>query len=115
MTDLGPASLAFLLAFRPPSHPKCSRNGVSSLAPAGNNPAAEATIGSIGLVPDHSIMKPTKARRQKSANVAILVADGFEQVELTGPRSALDREGFVTHVVSPNRFMGAMKEVTATA
>lgn len=33
--------------------------------------------------------------------VAILVADGFEQVELDGPRQALDRAGARTQVVSP--------------
>jgi len=33
--------------------------------------------------------------------VAILVADGFEQVELTEPRKALDDAGAETHVVSP--------------
>ena len=33
--------------------------------------------------------------------VAILVTDGFEQVELTGPREALDQAGAKTQVVSP--------------
>ncbi|MDI1242856.1 MAG: type 1 glutamine amidotransferase [bacterium] len=33
--------------------------------------------------------------------VAILVADGFEQQELTDPRSALDEAGAVTQIVSP--------------
>jgi protease I len=33
--------------------------------------------------------------------VAILVADGFEQVELTGPRKALDDAGARTQIVSP--------------
>jgi protease I len=33
--------------------------------------------------------------------VAILVADGFEQVELTGPRQALHEAGAETRVVSP--------------
>lgn len=33
--------------------------------------------------------------------VAILVADGFEQVELTGPRKALDAAGATTHLISP--------------
>jgi protease I len=33
--------------------------------------------------------------------VAILVADGFEQVELTDPRKALDEAGAVTEIVSP--------------
>jgi protease I len=34
-------------------------------------------------------------------HVAILVADGFEQVELDQPRAALDRAGAKTRVVSP--------------
>jgi protease I len=32
--------------------------------------------------------------------VAILVTDGFEQVEFTGPRDALERQGAITQVVS---------------
>jgi protease I len=35
-------------------------------------------------------------------NVALLVADGFEQVELDGPRTALEKAGFTTHIISPN-------------
>jgi protease I len=41
--------------------------------------------------------KPTKNLR-----VAILVTDGFEQVELTKPRAALEKGGFDTDIVSPN-------------
>jgi protease I len=37
----------------------------------------------------------------KDMNVAILVADGFEQVELTEPRKALKEAGAQTAVVSP--------------
>ena len=33
--------------------------------------------------------------------VAILVADGFEQVELTEPKQALEKAGAVTQIVSP--------------
>jgi len=33
--------------------------------------------------------------------VAILVADGFEQVELDQPRAALDQAGAKTQIVSP--------------
>lgn len=36
----------------------------------------------------------------KDKRVAILVADGFEQVELTEPRKALDQAGARTHIVS---------------
>lgn len=41
-------------------------------------------------------------KKETRKRVAILVADGFEQVELTGPRSALTRKGFATDIVSPN-------------
>ena len=37
----------------------------------------------------------------KGLNVAILVTDGFEQVELTEPRRALDEAGAKTQIVSP--------------
>jgi protease I len=33
--------------------------------------------------------------------VAILVTDGFEQVEMTEPRKALDQAGAKTSIVSP--------------
>ena len=33
--------------------------------------------------------------------MAILVTDGFEQVELTDPRKALDEAGATTKIVSP--------------
>ena len=39
----------------------------------------------------------------KTKRVAILVTDGFEQVELTEPRKALERAGAETHIVSPAR------------
>jgi protease I len=37
----------------------------------------------------------------KGLKVAILVTDGLEKVELTGPREALDGAGAVTRIVSP--------------
>lgn len=37
----------------------------------------------------------------KGLNVAILVTDGFEEVELTEPRKALDAAGATTRIVSP--------------
>jgi protease I len=37
----------------------------------------------------------------KGCRVAILVTDGFEQVELLRPRQALDDAGAITTVVSP--------------
>lgn len=33
--------------------------------------------------------------------IAILLTDGFEQVEMTEPRKALEAEGFQTHLISP--------------
>ncbi len=38
----------------------------------------------------------------KGLKVAILIADGFEQVEMTKPRQALDDAGAKTSIVSPN-------------
>lgn len=35
--------------------------------------------------------------------VAILVANGFEQVELTKPKQALENEGATTHIISPEK------------
>ncbi|MFB9293176.1 type 1 glutamine amidotransferase domain-containing protein [Persicitalea jodogahamensis] len=35
--------------------------------------------------------------------IAILVTDGFEQVELTKPREMLDAQGATTHVISPQK------------
>ncbi len=43
-------------------------------------------------------MKPTLNGKK----VAILIADGFEQVEMTEPRKALQDAGAVTQIVSPN-------------
>ena len=41
------------------------------------------------------------ANKLEGITVAILVEDGFEQVELTGPRGALEQEGARTEIVSP--------------
>ncbi len=35
--------------------------------------------------------------------IAILVADGFEQVEMTCPRHMLSESGAITHIISPNK------------
>jgi protease I len=37
----------------------------------------------------------------KGKRIAILLTDGFEQVEMTEPRNALDQAGAETHLVSP--------------
>ncbi|MBO0860533.1 MAG: type 1 glutamine amidotransferase [Chloracidobacterium sp.] len=42
-------------------------------------------------------------QKLKGKNVAILVSDGFEQVELTEPKKALERSGAKAHIVSPNK------------
>lgn len=41
-------------------------------------------------------------KRLNGKKIAILTADGFEQVELLKPRQALDEQGATTHVVSPS-------------
>lgn len=43
-------------------------------------------------------MKPLEKKK-----VAILVENGFEQVELTSPRKALEEQGALTHIVSPQK------------
>jgi protease I len=40
-------------------------------------------------------------RKLNGKRIAILVADGFEQVELTGPQEALEAEGAEIEIVSP--------------
>jgi len=42
------------------------------------------------------------AKDLSNLKVAILVADGFEQQEMTEPRKALDEAGATTQIVSPN-------------
>ena len=44
----------------------------------------------------------------KGTRVAILVTDGFEQVELTAPREALESQGVVTQIISqkPGKVQG---------
>lgn len=42
------------------------------------------------------------AKRLEGRKVAILVENGFEQVELTEPRRALEEQGAETHVISPS-------------
>lgn len=39
----------------------------------------------------------------KGLKVAILVADGFEQVEMTEPKKALDQAGALTTIISPSK------------
>lgn len=38
----------------------------------------------------------------KDKKVAILVADGFEEVEFTEPKKALEKQAATVHVISPN-------------
>jgi len=37
----------------------------------------------------------------KGKKIAILVTDGFEQVEMTEPRAALEAEGALTTLIAP--------------
>lgn len=43
------------------------------------------------------------SKNLKNKKIAILVADGFEQVELTEPRQALEEAGALTEIVSPEK------------
>ena len=42
-------------------------------------------------------------KKLEGKKVAILVAEGFEQVELTEPKKALEQEGAQTAVISPEQ------------
>lgn len=48
-------------------------------------------------------MEQTSIDASIGMNIAILVTDGFEQVELTGPRAALDQAGALTKIISSKR------------
>jgi protease I len=39
--------------------------------------------------------------RLESKTIAILAADGFEQIELTSPKDTLEKEGATVHIISP--------------
>ncbi len=41
-------------------------------------------------------------KRLNGKKVAMLVADGFEQIELTSPKQALEDAGATAHIISPN-------------
>ncbi len=43
------------------------------------------------------------AEELKDRKVAILATDGFEEIELTSPRDAIQLAGGVTHIVSPKK------------
>lgn len=43
------------------------------------------------------------ANKLEGKKIAILVEEGFEQVELTKPKEALEQEGAETHIISPNK------------
>lgn len=45
-------------------------------------------------------MKTTEQHYLGGLNVAILLTDGFEQVELTGPKAALEESGVITRMLS---------------
>jgi protease I len=59
------------------------------------------------MVLDEAFVWPTKEAFMNSTlqgkRVAVLVADGFEQEELTRPREALDTAGAKSQIVSPGR------------
>jgi protease I len=42
--------------------------------------------------------------------IAILTETGFEEVELTGPKKALEEAGAIVHIVSPQQKVQAFKE-----
>lgn len=53
------------------------------------------------MVSSHTHWSSVMAANLKGKKVAILVMDGFEQIELTSPKEALEKAGAVTEIVSP--------------
>lgn len=41
------------------------------------------------------------ANKLENLSVAILTEDGFEEIELTSPKEALEQEGAIVHIISP--------------
>jgi protease I len=55
---------------------------------------------------DITMVSRTNGRNEQQLQgkkVAILVSDGFEQVEMTKPKAALEEAGAQTHIVSPSK------------
>lgn len=50
------------------------------------------------------------AEELKEKRIAILTADGFEEIELTSPRDTLQMAGATTHIVSPNKSVVRSKQ-----
>jgi protease I len=51
-------------------------------------------------IPIQSDEEDEMAELLNGKRVAILVTDGFEQIELTGPKEALEKEGVTAHIIS---------------
>jgi protease I len=51
----------------------------------------------------------------KNKRVAILVTDGFEQIELTSPREALEKAGATCVVIAPKRVDVQVSSITRRA
>jgi protease I len=49
----------------------------------------------------HQLKEASMAEQLKGKRVAALITDGFEQVELTGPKQALEQAGARVDIVSP--------------
>ncbi|HEX7010631.1 MAG TPA: DJ-1/PfpI family protein, partial [Phycisphaeraceae bacterium] len=65
------------------------------MSPPVNRPLRERR-GPILTPGEHAMIDELLGRK-----VAILVMDGFEQIELTSPREALERAGAITHILTP--------------
>src|SRR5207253_4252992 len=67
-----------------------------------------STVDFRERINQHQREESLMARKLDGKKVAILVADGFEQVEMTKPREALDEAGAETKIVSlkPGKIQG---------
>ncbi len=55
----------------------------------------------FGRLEQHISKKRIAMRNLSNRKIAILTEDGFEEIELTGPKQALEAAGATAHVVSP--------------
>lgn len=62
---------------------------------------AEESRGRLARLNPSSLLSPPPMSDLSNLRIAILATDGFEQVELTEPKKALEDAGATVHIVSP--------------
>jgi protease I len=60
-------------------------------------------VSVLNHLPETKEIVMAENTESRQTRVAILTENGFEQVELTSPKEALEKEGFIVEIVSPQR------------